>query len=468
MLSLHINLSQNLMDLSNSKVLIFGLGLNDGGVGMTEYFSTHARSVTVVDGKSAIELQPSLSKLQHLDNVSYHLGPNHPEEEFLKHDIIVRNPAIQPGNKYIELARNAGKKIIMEMDYFISNSPATHIGITGTRGKSTTTSLSHFMYQHLQSNSLLAGNIGRSAIRELPNVVPGQKVFLEISSYQLDQMRVNGTSPQYSLITNIYKDHLNWHPDFDDYVDAKLSIFRYQASDGVSILNIDNEILQREHNQNPGRHISFSLKDNSAEYYYDVDDRVIYHSGDVFLTVPEVHLMGEHNYYNILAAVALNDQLGNSVENILQGLSEYRPLAGRQEVVRELDGVTYINNTTATSVEAVEAFLDSYTPQYSGKIIMIAGGVDKKLEYSKLEGQFDKHLKALVLLDGEASDRYADLAHVIPVYGKYSEFADAVSKAREIANHGDLVVLCPGASSFNMFKNEFDRGDQFNELVASL
>jgi len=455
----------------DKKVLIFGLGLNDGGLGMVEFFVEQGSIVTVTDGKTEDQLESTLKKLEkYKDKITYHLG-GHPESDFTDNDIIIRNPAIKPGNKYLQIAEDAGKQIEMEMSLFLRLAPCKVIGISGTRGKSTTTTLIYKMlYEEFGDKIILAGNIGKSAIRTLPNLTDKNIVVLELSSFQLDMMRTNKQSPHASLLTNIYVDHMNWHQDMEDYIDCKRTLFKFQGKDDIAIINIDDPRVSETENiiKNTGAEfITFSSK-QSAKYQRIKND--IFETGNKLLSLDNMFISGDHNKQNALGAIAMTRQFGVSVKSILTVLSNFKGVAGREEIVRELNGVTYVNDTTATSLEAILVALKRFGPEYPHKIIMISGGVDKGLDYSILKPYWEKYIKALVLLDGTASEKMAEVMadSSISMHKFYNNFADAVLTASDLAKDGDLVILCPGGSSFNMFVNEFDRGRQFDTLVNNL
>jgi UDP-N-acetylmuramoylalanine--D-glutamate ligase len=457
--------------LKDRKVLIFGLGLNDGGLGMAEYFLKHGALVTITDLRTKEQLSPILGKLEkYKEQITLHLG-EHREEDFLNNDIIVRNPAVKPNSEYLQIAQKAGKQIEMEMSLFHRLSPCPIIGITGTRGKSTTTSLIYeFLKKKYGGKIFLGGNIGRSAIREVDTLTKDNIAVLEISSFHLDGMGANKVSPHIAVVTNMYIDHQDWHGSMEEYINAKKNIYRYQGNDDYLVVNIDNDITKEFVKDCKSNIITYSLKDTPANYYMD-DNMQIYLNGVPILKLQskDVALKGEHNMYNILSAIATAKIYDISNEDIEEVLKDFKGVPGRQELVRELNGVKFYNDTTATSVEAVKAMFERFSKDFSGKIIMIAGGVDKGLDYSLLVDNMKEHLKGLVLLEGTASERINDLMGDFDNTHKYfNNMESAVKKAYELAKDGDMVILCPSASSFNMFLNEFDRGDQYVKYVNLL
>jgi UDP-N-acetylmuramoylalanine--D-glutamate ligase len=452
----------------NKKVLLFGLGLNDGGLGMAEYFLEQGARVTVTDGKTKEELAEPISRLSKYKNITFHLG-GHIEKDFIENEIIVRNPAIKPDNKYLRLARDSGKDIVMEMALFHQKAPCPIIGITGTRGKSTTTTLIYELLKEVHNNKVfLGGNIGKSAIRELPNLSKDDIAVLELSSFQLDGLGESKVSPHISVITNIYRDHMDWHGCMDEYIKAKKNIFLHQSKDDFLVINVDNDITKRFVKDVKGNVVTFSLQNKDANYYMD-NKLNVFENNKKLLRLRSVLLEGRHNYYNILGAIATSRIYKVHIKRIKSIIENFKGVPNRQEFIKEIYGVKYYNDTCATSVEAILAMFDRFGEKYKGKIVMIAGGVDKGLDYELLLNNMRKYLKSLVLFEGTASEKINSIVGpYVETYKYFNSMKRAIDKAKEVAKKGDMVILCPGASSFNMFANEFDRGKQFVDYVNSL
>ena len=451
------------------KVLIFGLGLNDGGLGMAEYFLKQGALVTITDGKSKEQLSSSLEKLkEYRKDITLHLE-GHNESDFLENDIIVRNPAIKPNNEYLQIAQKAGKQIEMEMSFFIQNVECPVIGVTGTRGKSTTSTLIYEMLKKkFGSKIFLGGNIGKSAVRQLDSLSKDHTAILELSSFQLDSMGKRRISPNIAVVSNIYQDHLDWHSSMDEYINAKKNIYRYQKENDTLIVNIDNEITKEFVRDCKSNVLTYSLNDKNANYYLN-RNLELFHNQKSILKIKELRLKGEHNLYNILAATTTALNQGIDKEGILLVLKEFKGVKGRQELVRELNGIKFYNDTTATTIEAMKVMFNTFGKENKGKIVMIAGGMDKGLDYSQIADDMKRYLKALVLLEGTASEKIYENVKVFKnIYKYFGNFKEAISKAYTLAKKGDMIILCPGGTSFNMFANEFDRGDQYVEYVKLL
>ena len=454
----------------NKKVLIFGLGLNDGGLGIAEFFAKQGAILTITDGKTEEQLKEPIKKLSKYKNITYHLG-GHIEQDFLDNDMIVRNPAIKPNNPYLKLARDSGKEIVMEMALFSKLCPCPIIGVTGTKGKSTTTTLIYeiFKKEFGDEKTLLGGNIGKSAIRELPNLKNDDMAILELSSFQLEGMGEAKISPHVAVITNIYTDHIDWHGSRGGYIKAKENIFLNQSTSDYLVLNTDDETSKSFINKSIGNVRTYSLENKNADYYMDLDLNV-YENREIIFKLESPILSGKHNYYNMLAAIATARIYNIPVDIIKSVIENFKGVSGRQEFIKEVDGVKYFNDTCATSVEAMKAMFERFGEENQGEIVMIAGGVDKGLDYTKIIPQMKEYLKSLILFEGTASEKIYDLLKDSPVeiYKYFNNMKSAIDKAKQIANDGDMIILCPGGASFNMFINEFDRGDQFVEYVNSL
>ncbi|PIR43651.1 UDP-N-acetylmuramoyl-L-alanine--D-glutamate ligase [candidate division WWE3 bacterium CG10_big_fil_rev_8_21_14_0_10_32_10] len=453
----------------NKKVLIFGLGLNDGGVGMAEFFLKQGAKVTITDSKSKKELGLTLIKLKKYEkNITYHLG-KHYKKDFKEADIVVRNPAIPPNNEYLRLAKKHNKEIVMEISLFLKLFRGTSVGVTGTKGKSTTTTLIYEILKHkFKDRVVLGGNIGKSVIRELPNLSKQTIAVLEISSFQLESMGENKISPNISVITNIYQDHINWHGSVNKYVKAKKCIFKYQKAKDICVLNIDNKKLSGLAKKIPAKVIKTSKSSSLANFYIKKN----LHVSNTKINLKNIKLKGEHNKNNILEAIAVAKTLKVPEKTIQKVLNEFTGVEGRQQFIREIRGVKFYNDTTATNLEAISAALESFGKEYKKKIVMISGGVDKGLDYKIIKRDIEKYVREIVLLQGTASEKIyevlknTDIKNTI--YKYYDNFEKAIKKAYGLASKGDMVILCPGAASFNMFINEFDRGKKFNEIVKKL
>jgi len=454
----------------DKKILIFGLGLHDACVSAIEYLINRGAAITVTDIKSKKELLPSIKKLKKYRNkIVYHLG-GHQKKDFKNHDLIVKSVAIPEGNLWLKIAERAGLPIETDISLFFKLSPSKIIGITGTKGKTTTTSL---VYQLLKKQYpkkvVLGGNIRKGILRQLPKLTNKHLAVSELSSFQLDSLSQTNCSPIVSIITNIYPDHLNWHQNMKDYLNAKKNIFRFQKKSDYTVFNFDNPKTKNIANRFEAKKIPFSLVKKSTPYYLDKTGQ-IWEKSRKLTNVSQFPLKGKHNWYNTLAAIAGTRSLGVSKTNTDHVLSNFKGAPGRQKKIRIVRGVSFYNDTT-TGVEAMIAALERFGPEYQKKLIFISGGVDKGVDYWPIKSLVKKYLKAIVLLEGTASEKIFKTVKDTPgltIKKYFSDFQKAIKQVFGLASAGDAVILCPGGASFNMFAHEFDRGDQFAACIKNL
>ncbi len=459
------------MDLANKRVLVFGLGVHGGGVGVARWLVKQGARVTVTDLKRAEELQTALDALRGLP-IEYVLG-EHREQDFLNADLIVRNPAVPRESRWLTLAREHNIPVEMEISLFVERLPrgaAQVIGITGTKGKTTTTLMTGAILQRANPKTVIAGNLRVSALELLDQIDADTPVVLELSSWQLEAFPPHKISPHLAAITNIFPDHLNRYRDLEDYAQAKCIIFRHQQPGDYIVLNLDNRILTRLPRA-LGRVVWTSVTRPLREGAYREGEWLVWRwegATQKIVRVNDLRVTGQHNLANALTAMALASLWGATPEQIARALVEFRGVEHRQEVVRELDGVRYINDTTATAPAATIAAIETFAPTARG-VVLIAGGADKSLDFSDLARVLVQRVRAIILLEGSATDKLARaLEHAggsALVVGRFDDFERAIKKSREIAHDGEIVLLSPACASFGMFANEFERGALFKEIV---
>jgi UDP-N-acetylmuramoylalanine--D-glutamate ligase len=457
-----------------------GLGLHDGGLGVTRFLVDQGAEVTVTDLRSEEVLRPTLEKLAGLP-VKFVLG-EHREADFRQAELVVKNPAVPRESRFLEIAREAGASIEMEMTLFFKLCPSSFIlGITGTRGKTTTTLLAGEMLREWQPETVIAGNLRVSALAKLDEIRPHTPVVLELSSWQLEGLGEQHLSPHYAAVTNMSPDHLNRYRDMEDYANAKRNIYYWQNDPAaVVVLNADNEIVNKFSEDARGQVVWFSaeriLPDQTAAYLRD-GNFIWKQAGQEEVVAPltDFKVPGRHNLENALAAIALVRSAGCPVEAIRRGLENFKGVPDRQEFVREVDGVKFYNDTTATSPAGTIAALEALRQQ-GNQIILIAGGADKQLEFSEMAQAIAdpaNKVSHIVLLEGTATKKLVEALKTAGVPDEklawpFDDFSEAIITAQSLANYGDLVVLSPGCASFGMFTHEFDRGQQFRDIVGKL
>lgn len=447
-----------------------GLGLHGGGVSVARFFAAQGARVTVTDLRSSAVLAPSIKKLSHLP-IHFVLG-RHRREDFINADLVVQNPGVPNDSPFLAAARRTGVMIENEAGLFFTQATGQLIGITGTKGKSTVSTLVHAILRRYNRNALLAGNIRTTAMLDVVQRVKKKTpVVLELSSWQLEGLTKHRISPSVALITNVYPDHLNRYKSYRSYQEAKAIIFRFQKPADIIVLNNDNPITRRFGRQARSRVIWFSLRRqarNSWTGAFVSDGLIWYQAGrrrQKIMAVTEIKLSGRHNLENVTAAVALAIALGVPAKIIRSAVQKFRGVAGRLELIRSVNGISFINDTTATSPVAAKNAIEVLSDK--GPIVLIAGGQDKNLPCSDFIRTVNRRVQAVVLLPGTASQKFIRLIKHIPVCRAKSMTA-AVKKAVSHAQRGWQVVLSPGAASFNLFKNEFDRGEQYIKAVKKL
>jgi len=428
------------------KVLIMGLGLLGGGAGVAKIFAEIGAKVRVTDLKSKEELLPSLKKLKGLP-IKFVLG-KHRKEDFLNCDLIIRNPAVPKDSPFLQEARKRGVKISMDPALFAKFCPVSIIGVTGTRGKTTTASLIYELLKVKSKNILLGGNIrGMATLSLLKKIKDDSIVVLELSSWQLQGFDWEKISPHIAVITNIYEDHLNYYKDIKDYIEDKKLIFKYQTEKDFLFLNSKNKIVS-----------NFAKEAKSKVFFFSKRD---------FPKNWNLKISGSHNLENAACAFKIGKCLDLSILKMRKVFENFEGVEGRLEKIAEIDGITYINDTASTMpVAGIFALRSIKKP-----IILIAGGASKNLDLSDFVREIVKGTKAIALLEGTATGELTDLIKKFggknKILGIFDQLKKAVFAAKMVADPGDTILLSPGCASFGIFKNEYDRGEQFNKIVKS-
>lgn len=429
------------------KVLVMGLGLNGGGVGVAKFFCKQEADVLVTDLKTAEQLKESLNKLKNL-KIKYTLG-KHEEADFMWPDLIIKNPDVPNSSPYLEIARKKNIEIETDVSLFFKMYDAFIIGVTGTKGKSTTASLIYHILKTKFKKTFLAGNIGVSPLELLDKIQKDDKVVLELSSFELENLT---QSPDIAVVTNIMPDHLNRYAGMAEYIEAKKLIFKFQNNNDALVLNADDSIVRQ-----------FAKSTKAKVYYFSTKQL----PKDIKLD--NFKLFGKHNLSNLLAAIEVAKILEIPAKTIEKSLKTFKGVPNRQELAGEINGVKYFNDTTATMPEAAIAAIKVFADKFpKSKLIFICGGMNKGLEYGEMIEKIKKYVNFLIMLPGTGSDKIKAGLHGYDKIYDVPSMEEAVKKAHELAKKGDAVVLSPGATSFNLFKNEFDRGKQFVEALKKL
>jgi UDP-N-acetylmuramoylalanine--D-glutamate ligase len=391
--------------------------------------------------------------------------------------MVIQNPAIPHNSKYLKIARSQGILIETDLGIFFQLCPSKKIiAIAGTKGKSTVSFLVYQIFKEAQKEVVLAGNIGISVLDILEKITPQTWVILEISTWQMEGMKKHKFRPQTAVLTNILPDHLDRYPNFKEYAQAEKLIFKHQRSNDNLVVNFDNEETIQVKEETKAQVYWFSTKERIESGSYLEKDNLVFQSGEhkiPFAKISNLTLPGPHNLENILAAGTVGFIHKIPAEIILRAIKNFPGLPYRLEFIREFKGIKFYNDSCSTTPEATLAALESFPQQ---PIILILGGKDKKLDYEKLGKVIgeNKEIKKIVLLqhpDYDASPKifsalkkHLDPEKIILA----SNLKIGVEAALQKAQPKEIILLSPAAASFGMFKNEFDRGDQFNTAVKNL
>ena len=377
-------------------------------------------------------------------------------------EVLFRTPGMHPGNPAIQALRDRGAKVTSEMEVFFEVCPCTLIAVTGSDGKTTTTTLVSEMLKASGKTVWLGGNIGTPLLPLCRQMKKEDFAVVELSSFQLMDME---RSPQRALITNLAPNHLDIHKDMQEYVDAKKNIFRFQGTDGMLVLNADNAITARFRGNGETRFFSRRERTNCVWE----ENGVIYRRGEKLLESREILIPGTHNIENYMAAIALVEGLATD-DAIRQVARNFGGVEHRIELVREKDGVRFYNDSIASSPSRTIAGLRSF-PE---KVILIAGGYDKHIPYDVLGPEICRHVKKL-FLGGATGPKIRAAVEAAPEYKPgfpeitdCGDFTEAVYAAAAGAKAGDVVLMSPASAAFDQFKNFMIRGEYFKKLVKEL
>ncbi|MEK6765694.1 MAG: UDP-N-acetylmuramoyl-L-alanine--D-glutamate ligase [Planctomycetota bacterium] len=454
----------------NKKVTVMGLGLFGGGVGATKFLVSQGAEVTVTDLKSAEELSASLKLLNGLP-VKFRFG-KHDEEDFADVDLLVVSPAVPDDSRFLQSAFENNVHIDSELNIFFRLCPAPIIGITGSNGKSTTTSLLGEMLKKAGIKTWVGGNIGVSLLEYLDEIKPDDIVVLEISSFQLEYLSRLEMSPHISIVTNIAPNHLDRHKTLENYIGAKKAIIRYQKEDDYAILNYDDLTLRKWEGESKGRILWFSAtKELEQGAFLNNNEIIINHNSkrNIIPCSTKIKIQGLHNRQNITAAACAAILMHADVESIKNAIAGFTGLEHRLEYVDTINEVKYYNDSKATTPEAAIAGIRAF----DSPIIVIAGGYNKKVSLSQFALECVKNTKCVVLI-GETAKNIQELINNLkgekaqPEVYVATSLDESVRKAYEIAEAGDVVLLSPACASYGMFTNYEERGKRFKELVRRL
>ena len=468
--------------LQKSRVAVIGLGVSN--IPLIKYLNKNNVKLVVFDSRELEKIDNDIIKYLRENDVIGNFGKNY-LENLVGFDIIFRSPSCLPNLDELIAEKQRGAVVTSEIEMLMKLAPCTVIGVTGSDGKTTTTSLIYEIVKRAGYKCFLGGNIGIPLFDKLEEMKKNDIVVLELSSFQLMDMEV---SPNIAVITNITPNHLDLHSSYEEYIDAKKSIFKYQAEKDILVINYNDEIVKNFENEANGA-VEFFSKNTKLENGVFIHDNMIKTAENSLrrqlLDIKDIKIRGRHNYENICTAIAATKSLCD-FETAVEAVKEFTGVEHRIEFVREIDGVKWYNDSIGSSPTRTIAGLNSFDES----IVLIAGGYDKNLDYAPIAKPILDNVSTLVLLGQTANkiksavlnefekvegDIIEDKGKIELHYNarklviiKVETLEETIIKSKEYAKKGEVILFSPASASFDMFKNFVERGNKFKELVNKL
>lgn len=446
------------MNVVDKHILVVGLART--GIAVTRFLARSGARVTVTDLRTAETLAAALDELAGL-SVDYVLG-RHDEGDFTAAELIVVSPGVPQDSPYLAAARRAGREVITEIELAARFITAPLAAITGTNGKTTTTTLTGEIFRGCGFQTFVGGNIGNPLIELVESGEAAERVVVEISSFQLEWIKE--FHPRVAVLLNLTEDHLDRYATFDEYIAAKMRIFENQDADDYAVLNLDDPLVASLAAGLKATVFPMSQEREFAEGIFCREETIVFrHVGrEERFPTDRFKLPGVHNIDNIMASLAVALLLGCDAPQALAAVEGFAGLPHRMEFVRELDGVRYYEDSKATNVGSVEKALASFTA-----ITLIAGGKDKGGSYAPLEALVRERVEHLILI-GEAKERMARELGSLTDTRLCTTLEEAVTLAADLAGPGGVVLFSPACSSFDMFRDYAERAERFKAAVRGL
>jgi UDP-N-acetylmuramoylalanine--D-glutamate ligase len=448
------------LEYSGEKILVVGLGKT--GVGLCRFFASRQAQVTATDSAAAADLAPALAALQHLE-INLDVGRPQPDH-WQDFDFIIPSPGVPPELPWLQDAVARGIPLIGELEVASRYLRLPVAAISGTNGKTTTTTLVGELLRASGRHPLVGGNIGTPLVDLVDAQAQADCLVLEISSFQLDT--APSFKPHAAALLNITADHLDRYPDFQAYANSKAGLFRQQGPEDIAVLNADDPLVAALEPQVKSRVYLYSSRKPLTRGAWKTGRAIkvrLTHGLEAEFPLTDIALPGEHNLENIMAALLLALEMGATPEGCARVLSSFMGLPHRLEWVAKVGDVDFFDDSKGTNVDAVVRSLE----HFNRPVVLIAGGRDKGGDYSPLYALLRQKVKQVVLM-GEARETMADaLAGQAPIQTA-ADMAQAVDLAFAAAAPGDVVLLSPACSSFDMFRNYAERGRVFQQAVRSL
>lgn len=455
-----MNFNEFLKSINGKNIDVIGIGISN--IPLIELLCDNGAKVFALDKRKREELGDIADELEK-KGVTLLLG-----EDYLKNissDIIFKTPGLRFDVPELLKAKERGALITSEMEVFCEVCPAKIIAVTGSDGKTTTTTLIGKMLKEAGHTVWVGGNIGTPLLSKTPEIKKDDFVVLELSSFQLHTMKA---SPYVSVITNISPNHLDVHKDYEEYIDAKKNIYIYQDNSSKLILNMDNDVTKTFSGN--GKTVFFSRYNSDADLYINDENYIVLNNKPI-LNIKDIRIPGMHNVENYMSAIAAVYEYV-STDDIVNVAKTFGGVEHRIEFVREVDGVRYYNSSIDSSPNRTINTLKVFDQ----RVILIAGGKDKGIPYDEIGPYLAEHTKSIILIGATSDkilnalnntlDKMSDKPDINIITAKTYE--EAVLSAKGCANEGDIVILSPASTSFDMFKNFEERGNTFKNIVNSL
>ncbi len=446
--------------LKGKRIAVLGIGVSNRP--LIRMLLDRGLSVTACDKADRGDLDREVLDLE-ASGAVLHLGQSYLED--LQADVVFRTPGMHPNIPALCALRENGAVITSEMEAFFSVCPCPIIAVTGSDGKTTTTTLIAEILKQAGHRVWIGGNIGQPLLPLADQMEKDDYAVVELSSFQLMHMK---QSPYIAVVTNLAPNHLDVHKDMEEYIEAKANIYLHQKENDRLVLNLDNPITA-SFGEKAVAEVSCFSREKKLEKGVCFYDNTIFQDGEAVMTRDDIAIPGLHNVENYMAAIAAVDGLA-SVEDILAVARNFKGVEHRIELVRELEGVRYYNDSIASSPSRTIAGLHAFEQ----KVILIAGGYDKQIPFDVLGPEIIAHVKALILC-GHTAKKIRDAVLSAPGYVPdqlpikiTDNLSEAVSAAKELAVPGDVVTLSPACAAFDQFKNFMVRGKTYKDIVMNL
>ena len=447
------------MDFKNKNTLVVGLARS--GVSAANLLHKLGANVTVTDEKGEETLSDNVKKIE--KGISLKLN-GHDSVNINGIDLTIISPGVPWDSPFLNKIREKGIRIMSEVEFAFQQLQAPFIAITGTNGKTTTTTLTGEILKRGGKKVFVGGNIGNPLCEEVLNGGKSELVLSEISTFQMEGSET--FKPYISAILNITPDHLDRHESMDEYIELKKRVFINQDENDYMILNLDDEIAAGFSTEVRGKKVFFSRLKEVENGAFVREDKIIFKNDgreETVCSLKDLKLIGVHNIENTLASVAISGICGISGKIMRDVISEFKGIKHRMELVREIRGIRFINDSKGTNVGATVKSLQSFNEP----IILIAGGKDKGSDYLPLKGLIEERVKFLILI-GDAKKKIAKSLNGFKNKIEADTLENAVKEGYKRAKSGDIVLLSPACASFDMFRDYEDRGEQFEEIVNRL